>query len=369
MRHHTGSFGAAGSGARQFSRSAGGALANQGFSRGSSAFLTRHSVMSRPSAWNQNFAGQTGSPGSWKGGYAGYRGGYGGYNKYGGYRYGRHGNVFVGIGLPFFGFSPFWYGYGYGYGYPYFGYSRFGYPWWYFGYPYFGYGGYYGYPSYGYSSYPSGYVYTADGYTYPSTAAQVDQAAAATDQDFAAEGEAAFRRGDYATAIRAWRHALVDQPENATLVLMLAQALFATGQYNEAAGAVQAGLSQIPEDQWGVVVSNYAELYGNIGDYTTQLRQLEAAAKRDPKDPALQFLLGYHYGFLGYPRQAEAVLKRATELAPQDPLAKRLHELMQAKLPAAPALPTQPGAEAPAAESGQAPSAPTPPQAPADSSG
>ncbi len=135
-------------------------------------------------------------------------------------------------------------------------------------------------------------------------------------QRFAAEGELDFKTGDYEGAVHSWRHAIVDDPDNGTLVMMMAQALFATGKFDEAAGAVQQGMAMLPPDQWGVVVGNYAELYSNIGDYTTQLRALEKAVKDKPDSPALRFLVGYHYGYLGYPEDALRQLTKAKELAP-----------------------------------------------------
>ena len=114
---------------------------------------------------------------------------------------------------------------------------------------------------------------------------------------------------------------------------MLAQGLFATGSYDEAAGAVQQGLQMLPEDQWGIVVSNFRELYGKVGDYTSQLRALEKSVKQQPDDPAPRFLLGYHYGFLGYPQHAVKQLDKALELAPADQLAQKLRDQFNAKLP------------------------------------
>ena len=152
--------------------------------------------------------------------------------------------------------------------------------------------------------------------------------------NFADQGETAFRNGDYNAAAYSLQHAVVDNP-SPVLILMHAQALFATGKYPEAAGATQAAMSQLPKDQWGVVVKNYKELYGKVGDYTSQLRGLEAAAKDKPSDPALRFLLGYHYGYLGYPQQAVDQLNQAVGLSAQDEMAKQLRDEMQSKLPGA----------------------------------
>jgi hypothetical protein len=79
----------------------------------------------------------------------------------------------------------------------------------------------------------------------------------------------------------------------------LAQALFAAGQYEEAAGATQAGMQMLPEEKWGVVIRGYQELYGDMQDYTNQIRALEKARTEKPDSPALRFLLGFQFGYLG----------------------------------------------------------------------
>ena len=90
-------------------------------------------------------------------------------------------------------------------------------------------------------------------------------------------------------------------------------------------------MGALPEDKWGTVVQNYSQLYGNVGDYTSQLKALEAAVKDKPDDPALRFLLGFQYGYLNYPQQAVRELDKAVELEGRDPAARRLHDLFAAK--------------------------------------
>ena len=102
-------------------------------------------------------------------------------------------------------------------------------------------------------------------------------------------------------------------------------------------------MQTLPKDQWGVVASNYKELYGSVQDYTNQLRALEKAVSDKPDNPGQRFLLGFHYGYLGYPQQSVTQLDKVLTLAPADEAAKKLRDEMQAKLPkpAAPAvLPT-----------------------------
>jgi len=218
-----------------------------------------------------------------------------------GFHHRGFGSSFIGFGFPFLGFGFWPYGYGYG------------------GYGYGGYG--YGYPYYNYGTY-SNYGVAPNAAT-----AQTDA------QVFAEKGEADFKKGDYKAAVYAWRHAALDDPQNGVIHMMLAQALFATGQFDEAAGATQHAMQLLQEDQWGVVVTNYRELYGKVGAYTSQLRVLEKSVKQKPDDPATRFLLGFHYAYLGYPSHAVKQLDKTVSLAPQDELAKKLRDLMAAKLP------------------------------------
>jgi tetratricopeptide (TPR) repeat protein len=153
---------------------------------------------------------------------------------------------------------------------------------------------------------------------------------------FAEQGEANFRAGKYREALRDWKHALVDDPRNGGVMLLLAQTLFALGQYDEAAGATQAAMQMLPEDKWGVVATNYSQLYGNTADYTTQLRALEKARTDEPDNPALRFLLGFHYGFLNYPKNAVKELDKALTLVPKDLGSFKLRQMFAAKWPEAP---------------------------------
>ena len=62
--------------------------------------------------------------------------------------------------------------------------------------------------------------------------------------------------------------------------MMLAQALFAQGSFNEAAAATELGMALLPPEQWGVVVKNYRELYPDNATYTAQLRAAETGARQ-----------------------------------------------------------------------------------------
>ena len=237
-------------------------------------------------------------------------------------------------------------GHGFG-GYPFFGYG--------FGYGYgggvlgsllYGLGGY-GYGGYGNSYGPGFYDPAWDAGLPPATidpanavaSAQTglnalpDGSASVGSGVFAEKGETAFRAGDYQGAVYAWRHAVIDDPQNPLLLLLLGQALFATSHFDEAAGATQAAMQMASKEHWGVVVKNFRELYGNPRDYTTHLRALEKAEAEKPNDPAMRFLAGFHYAYLGYPVESIDQLDKGLKIAPRDEMARQLREEMQAKLP------------------------------------
>jgi tetratricopeptide (TPR) repeat protein len=245
------------------------------------------------------------------------------HSHYGKYHYGGYGYG----GYPYsYGYRPYGYGlyapliarllFGYGLGYGGYGYGGYGY-----GYGN-GYGGYgYGYPTTTYYSYSSPtYVVTPPA---PPVATAV-----AGPNDFAALGEAAFRNGDYDAAVRQWQHALVDNPQNTTLALLMGQALFAQGKYEDAAGVIQAALAMMPTEQWNTVVAHAGELYGDPATFGSQIAALEAAAAKTPA-PAAQFLLGYYHGYLGDPARAVKDLEQGIALQPQDQMMQKLRDVMQ----------------------------------------
>ncbi len=150
--------------------------------------------------------------------------------------------------------------------------------------------------------------------------------------DFAVQGETDFKQRKYKSAVQNWKHALVDDPRNGAIVLLLGQALFAVGDYDDAAAATQAALMMLPEEKWGTVVTHYKELYSNVADYTTQIRALEKARDAKPDSPALHFLLGYHFGYLKYPKQAVRELDKVLVAFPKDKVAQKLRDEFAGKL-------------------------------------
>jgi cytochrome c-type biogenesis protein CcmH/NrfG len=168
----------------------------------------------------------------------------------------------------------------------------------------------------------------------PGERAEPDKLAAETGGEsspFALQAEKAFQSRDFKGAVRAWRHAIVDDPNNGALLLRLGQALFAAGLYDEAAGATQQALTLLPEENWQPEAGKVAKLYADPQDYNDQLRALEKAVRENLDDPALSFELGFQYGLSDRRPEAQRELDRLLKIAPEDQLGRRLRDLMAAK--------------------------------------
>jgi len=170
----------------------------------------------------------------------------------------------------------------------------------------------------------------ADNADYTPSSGTTDPAAASS-ETFDQQGEYAFRARDYMAANRDWQHAVVDDPSNGALAMKLALAMFAVGKYREAAGTTQQVLVLLPQEKWGQAVSDYKKLYANPKDYLDQLKSLAKAAADKPNDPALRFLLGFHYGYSGRVADAVRELNKLVQLEPKDQLGRKLRDLMADK--------------------------------------
>ena len=272
----------------------------------------------------------------------GYRGG----NRYGASQllYGRndYGNYYNGFGNNYGGYGGYYGGYGNGLGLsiglpllrllsgPYYsGFSGSGY----------GYGG--GYPGYpAYSGYGSSYGPTYVPSTAPSTSYRVQTSNATlvpTSSDAAtyqAQAEQAFREHRYEDAARNVDHAIVEDGQNGKLYLFASQVLFALGDYQASAAALQQGAGLLDRSEWGFIVQNYTRIYRG-DDYVTQMARLVDFIDENPDTAFAHFLRGYHYVYLGHTDAARKQLTKAVELEPRDQLAAELLKSVGGTVPAA----------------------------------
>lgn len=133
-----------------------------------------------------------------------------------------------------------------------------------------------------------------------------------------------FQRQNYRQAIKALDQLRREGPPHFSAELLRAQTLFALGDYAAASTALSAALQGLPEKEWGLIVENYLDYYLLDKPFQLQLQKLEEHVGRHPDSGSAALLLGYEYGYLGYPIEAAEQLIRAAELAPHDRIAARL---------------------------------------------
>jgi tetratricopeptide (TPR) repeat protein len=174
------------------------------------------------------------------------------------------------------------------------------------------------------------YVTTYAGDSQPTQDDSVTQALAAARNS--------FRAGDYERALTWIDNVIKASPSDTPAHEFRALTLFALGRYDEAAATLNALLAVAPGWNWATMAGFYAD----VGDYTQQLRALEAYITDHPDSAAPQFLLAYHYLVTGHPEAAERKLERVVKLEPRDQVAEQLLEgLNKDEAPAAPTPPTE----------------------------
>lgn len=155
------------------------------------------------------------------------------------------------------------------------------------------------------------------------------------------EGLAQFKSGAYQQALTKFDAALRKLPGDPVVHEVRALALFALGDYKSAAASLNSFLSSAPGMDW----TTMSGLYGNVDDYTAQLRKLESFCMANPTDAASYFVLAYHYLVTGEKENAINSLRVVVKNEPKDITAKRMLDAL-----APPAPPTTEAATPPATD-------------------
>jgi Flp pilus assembly protein TadD len=134
------------------------------------------------------------------------------------------------------------------------------------------------------------------------------------------QARAAFAAANYTQALDLCNQTLKTMPNDAVVHEFRSLTLFALKNYREASAAAYAVLSAGPGWDWTTLSS----LYGNVADYTTQLRALETYVKQNPTSSDARFLLAYHYLTTGHPDAAKSQLREVDKLTPNDKLVRAL---------------------------------------------
>jgi tetratricopeptide (TPR) repeat protein len=130
----------------------------------------------------------------------------------------------------------------------------------------------------------------------------------------------AFRAGQYAQAEAEVDTAIRLTPSDPTLHEFRALALFAQGNYRDAAAALYAVLTAGPGWDWATM----SGLYPDVATYTAQLRALERFVADNPAIGYGHFVLAYHYLVTGGRDAAVRELREAVRLQPDDKLSQAL---------------------------------------------
>lgn len=156
-----------------------------------------------------------------------------------------------------------------------------------------------------------------------------DATATATSENAAAlalfdEGIKLFQAGQAEPALAKFNAALQDLPGDPVLHEVKALALFALGRFRESAAVLNALLAVAPGMDW----TSMSNLYGDVEQYTAQLRALEEHIRKNPSDASAMFVLAYHYLVIGQNDAAIKMLKEVVRLKPDDVTAKRMLEAL-----------------------------------------
>ncbi len=131
---------------------------------------------------------------------------------------------------------------------------------------------------------------------------------------------AAFKTGDYRTALQLDQQAISQDPHDPLLHEFSALCMFAQGDYGRAAAVLNALLAVAPGMDW----TTLSGLYPNIDVYTQQLRALEAVCRSNPGDAAANFVLAYQYLVAGHRDAAVERLKAVLAVQPKDEVSRRM---------------------------------------------
>jgi len=146
-------------------------------------------------------------------------------------------------------------------------------------------------------------------------------------------GDFYFQASRYDDAAEAYAKARNYMPEDASVHFVLADAVFANGDYHYAAFLVAEAVRLQP----GIVTAETDKraFYGDPAEFEAQVEALQRYCKDKPYDAWAQLLLGYNLRFSDRPTRAVASFRKVVELDPSNPTAAAF--LRDLEKPAAPA--------------------------------
>lgn len=139
------------------------------------------------------------------------------------------------------------------------------------------------------------------------------------------EAVKAFENADYVAALQKFASARQNAPDDMILPFAYAQALFALGQYPQAADVLRQAMEKIDPEKEGVFYPR--GLYAKEETLLDQIEELLAATENDQANSDLNLLLGYHLLGIGKTDEAIGPLEVAAEDVKNAKAANALLEL------------------------------------------
>ncbi len=133
------------------------------------------------------------------------------------------------------------------------------------------------------------------------------QALARTAQQYVSLGDLAFSERRFGDAVAHYAKAIEYAPDDGVLYMLLADALFATGDYHYAAFALRKALELEPR-LVDTIVDKHS-VYADAGDFEKQLSYLEGYLKDNFTDEDARLVLAANYLFGNKPHQALDLLE------------------------------------------------------------
>ncbi len=137
-------------------------------------------------------------------------------------------------------------------------------------------------------------------------------------------GDFYFKEGRYDDAVEAYLKALSYAPDDGSIHFVLADALFAQGDYHYAAFMISRGLELDPS--LAEVDTDKRSFYGDPADFDRQMEVLAAYLKDKPYNAAAQLVMGYNLKLSGRTAAAVKSFERVLEIDPGHRAARALLE-------------------------------------------
>ncbi len=132
-------------------------------------------------------------------------------------------------------------------------------------------------------------------------------------------GDYYFKQGRFADASESYLRALAYAPDDGSIHFVIADALFAQGDYHYAAHMVSRGV--ILDSELVFADADKRTFYGEPGQFDKQMETLNAYVAEKPYDAAAHLLRGYNLHFSGEKPTAKVAFQRVIEIDPGNDIA------------------------------------------------